>query len=997
MKRIIFTLFLLEAFFTLVSAQNLIPDLLAPYKNDTDCNNWVDSVYNSMTLEEHVGQLFMMVVSPELSVNNETIIQKLIVDNHIGGILFQKGDAEAQAAVTNFCQENAKTPLLIALDGEWGLSMRLENTIQFPKNMTLGAMSDDSLIYCYGKEVGRECREMGIHVNFAPVADVNSNPVNPVIGNRSFGESPEEVASHCIAYFKGIQSQGIIAVGKHFPGHGDTSTDSHEELPLVEHSKERLNAVELYPFRSIIEAGIDGMMSGHLFVPALDTTYQPASLSPKIVNGLLKESMSFGGLIFTDALVMKGVASSEQLCVRALVAGNDILLNPANIEMQIQSIKDALDEGVISRIMLEEKVMKILTYKYIVGLSDYQPVNLLNLKERLNPLHAESLNSVLHQRSVTVLKNLSGNLPLHDLAIYPTASLSIGADNKTTFQEVLQRYNTVPFQTTSFTITKKESDRWSNDFKDYPQLIVAVHSTRTTENEALIELCKTHNVTLVFFVSPYLLSNFAKSIELAKSVVLAYENTVEMQQIAAEAVFGGIDVSGKLPVSVADLFPRGAGITLTKSRISYSRPMDIGVSYDVLNDIEKIANEGVNEKAFPGCQVMVVKNGYVIYDRSFGFFDYAGTHPVMSSDLYDLASLTKTTATLPAIMKLYDQKKISLNDKVSLYLPFLRNTDKESLTVSELLYHQSGLPAFLPFYEKLVDKTSYERPLLKRGRDETYRLPFDGTLYANQNFKFDMSLVSPTRKPNFTIQMAEGMYLHNSFRDSVIQEIVKSPLGQHNKYLYSDLNFILLKELVDVITKEPFDLYLEKTIFRPLGADNIGFYPLARIPKTSIAPTENDQFLRKQILIGYPHDEAAAVLGGVSGNAGLFSNANDIAKYLQMLLNQGTYGGERIFSESTVRLFTESKSKYSRRGLGFDKSRPGDNSLSPVCEAASKTGDVYGHTGFTGTCYWVDPHHQLIYIFLSNRVYPSRGNNKLSSLKIRARIHEVIYKSLGEE
>lgn len=997
MKRLVTVILYIVASFVPLPAQNLIPDLLAPYKNETDCRNWVDSVYNTMTQEERIGQLFMKVISPELTAANKTEIQNLITDTHIGGVLFQKGEAEAQAAITNFAQSCATVPLLVALDGEWGLAMRLANTIQFPRNMTLGAVNNDSLLYCYGKEVGRECREMGIHVNFAPVADVNSNPANPVIGYRSFGEIPENVATNCIAYFKGLQSQGVIAVGKHFPGHGDTSTDSHEELPVVEHPKRRLNAVELYPFRAIIESGIDGMMSGHLYVPALDTTYQPASLSPKVVGDLLKESMQFGGLIFTDALVMKGVSSSKNLCVRALLAGNDVLLDPDNVGMQIQQVKDALDQGVLTRDMLEEKVMKILTYKYIVGLNDYKPVNLENLKERLNPTAALSLNCTLYQSSITVVKNESENLPLHQLVTSPIASLSIGADSKTPFQEQLQAYHNVPCQTISYSIPKKESDKWSNTLKDYPQLIISIHSSRAAEDQALLELCKTHQVTLVFFVSPYLMSNFSESIKFARSVVLAYENTTEMQQSAAEAVFGGINVQGKLPVTVTDLFSEGAGLILWKSRISYSRPMDIGVSYEVLDEIEDVVNEGLAEKAFPGCQVMVVKNGYVIYDRAFGYFDYAKTHPVQNSDLYDLASLTKTTATLPAIMKLYDQKKIRLDDKVSSYLPFLLQTDKENLTIRDLLYHQSGLTPFLPFYEKLINKNSYQGPLLSRKRNKIYTLPFDGTSYANKNFKYDKKLVSPVRKGDYTIQMAEGMYLKDSFRDTVMQEIVRSPLGPLNEYQYSDLNFILLKELVDVVTKESFDTYLDSTLFRPLGADIMGFYPLNRMPKQSIAPTVDDQFLRKQLLVGYPHDEAAAVLGGVAGNAGLFSNANDIAKYLQMLLNQGTYGGERFLSTETVRLFTESKSDFSRRGLGFDKSVKGDNNLSPVCEAASKTEDIYGHTGFTGTCYWVDPHHQLIYIFLSNRVYPSRGNNKLSTLSIRSRIHEVIYKALGVE
>lgn len=997
MKRLLIVILYSVASFVPLSAQILIPDLLAPYKNETDCRNWVDSVYNAMSLDERIGQLFMKVVSPELSELNMNEIQTLITDNHIGGVLFQKGDAEAQAAVTNFAQSCAKLPLLVALDGEWGLSMRLANTIQFPKNMTLGAIHNDSLLYCYGKEVGRECREMGIHVNFAPVADVNSNPGNPVIGNRSFGEIPENVASNCIAYFKGLQSQGVIAVGKHFPGHGDTSTDSHEELPVVDHKKKRLHDVELYPFRAIIESGIDGMMSGHLYVPALDTTFQPASLSPKVVDGLLKESLQFGGLIFTDALVMKGVSSSENLCVRALLAGNDVLLDPDNIGMQMQQVKEALNQGIISRTMLEDKLMKILTYKYIVGLNEYKPILLENLKERLNPLSAQSLNSTLHRRSITVVKNDSDHLPLHQVATSPIASLSIGADSKTSFQAHLQAYSPMVCLTTSSAMSKKESDKWRTTLKDFPQLIVSIHSSRAAENQALVELCKMHQVTLVFFVSPYTMSNFSESITYAKSVVMAYENSAEMQQSAAEAVCGGLDVQGKLPVTVTDLFSEGTGLTLRKSRISYSRPMDIGVSYEALDEIEAVVKEGLAEKAYPGCQVMVVKNGYVIYDRAFGSFDYAQTHPVEISDSYDLASLTKTTATLPAVMKLYDQQKIRLSDKVSSYLPFLLHTDKENLTISDLLYHESGLTPFLPFYEKLIDKDSYKGPLLARKQDNIYTLPFDGTYFANKNFMYEKSLVSAVKKPKYTIQMAEGMYLSDSFRDTVMQEIVRSPLGSLHTYQYSDLNFILLKELVEVVTKESFDTYIDRTLYRPLGAAKMGFHPLTRMPKQSIVPTVDDQFLRKQLLVGYPHDEAAAVLGGVAGNAGLFSNANDIAKYLQMLLNQGTYGGDRFLSAETVRLFTESKSDYSRRGLGFDKSVQGDSKLSPVCDAASKTEDVYGHTGFTGTCYWVDPHQQLIYIFLSNRVHPSRGNNKLSTLSIRSRIHEVIYKALGVE
>lgn len=980
--------------FPITAQKNAEPQLLNSTIDASACRNWVDSVYNTMSLEEQIGQLFMMVVKPDGATSSEQTITRYVENYHVGGLYFSAGSVIDHAEATNRAQAASKIPLLIGLDGEWGLAMRLSDTPQFPRNMMLGALQNDSLIYEYGKEIGRECRRMGIHINFAPVCDVNNNPENPVIGNRSFGEDPQTVTQKALAYMKGLQSQQIIAVAKHFPGHGDTKVDSHEGLPVITHSRERLDQCELYPFKQMIDAGIDGIMTGHLAVPALDPTpQQPASLSSAIINDLLKKELHFKGLTFTDALIMKGASANKQLCIRALKAGNDILLSPNRPDREIESIKNAIKSAQLSRELIEEKVIKILTYKYIAGLSQYHPIKIDSLIAHLNRPAANNLNALIHLQSITLLKNQQEYLPIRQLATRPIASLALGASYNTAFQEHLSLYCDMPLFTLPRNAGSDEIRETNNRLSDYPQLIVSIHSPKLKESEWLKTLCKTHEVTLVFFTPPYRLADFKESIKQAKAVLVGYEPTDLAEQAAAEGVFGGISIQGKLPVTLDGLFEKGAGITTQRNRISYLTPSP-DVNYTRLDEkITQIVREGLDEKAYPGCQVMVIKGGNVIFNRSFGYTAYESNEPVRNNMLYDLASLTKTTATLPAVMKLYDEKRLRLEDKLSHFIPKSKGTDKASITLSDMLYHQSGLVSFVPFYRALIDDNSYDGPLFKSSYSDVYSLPFDGNTYANSLFRFKKEWVADSASADYPLEMAKGIYLHKNFKENIIQQIIDSPLRSKGKYVYSDLNFILLKEVVELLTRTPFDEYVRQTIFLPLGANLIGYQPLKRIDLNRIVPTANDQFLRKQLLRGYPHDEAAAVSGGVAGNAGLFSNANDIAKYLQMLLNKGNYGGENILSQETVNLFTKSKSKVSRRGLGFDKSNGNNPDRSPVCEAASVTSDVYGHTGFTGTCYWVDPHNQLIYIFLSNRIHPDRDNPLLSSLSIRWRIHEAIYES----
>lgn len=983
--------------FPIVSQEKASPQLLTRYYKDPDCRNWVDSVYNTLSLEERIGQLFMMVVSPDGSERSEQQIERYVTQYKVGGIYFSKGDAMDHATATNWAQALAKVPLLVGMDGEWGLAMRLSNTVRYPRNMMLGAIRQDSLIYAYGEEMGKSCRTLGVHINFAPVADVNNNPDNPVIGTRSFGEDPQEVARRATLYMKGLQSQQVIAVAKHFPGHGDTQIDSHKALPVINHDLERLEQIELFPFRQLVKEGIDGVMVGHLYVPSLDeATKLPSSLSPSVINGWLKDKLDFKGLVFTDALVMKGVAAANSVAVKAIVAGNDVLLSPNRLEQEINQVKQALASAQITRTMLEEKVMKILTYKYLVGLNHYKPVDLVDLYERLNPKSATDLNLSLHIGATTLLKNQDETLPLHDLQKYPVASLALGDTDDTPFQLHLDRYMAMPRFSLPVNASADRLREANESLKDYPQLVISIHSVKQKETAFLKALCKTHRVTLVFFTSPYHLREFKESIADARAVVVGYENTDCAQQVVAEGVFGGIAMQGALPVAIAPLFKKGEGLKTEKCRISYFNRDTTINTRQLAKEVEDIVQEGLDNKAFPGCQVMVLKNGSVIYEKAFGRMSYDSGEPVLNTTLYDLASLTKTTATLPAVMKLYDQKKLDLNARLDAYLPKAKGSDKASLKMTELLYHQSGLVAFIPFYRSLIDEESFSGSLFSSNESEWYSIPFDGNTFVNNQFKLKKGVVSDSMTSRHTLQMAEGVWLDQHFKEDVMQQILDSPLRKRGRYVYSDLNFILLKEVVDQITRQPFDKYIRESLFVPLGANLMGFHPLERADKQQIAPTVDDQFLRKQLLRGYPHDEAAAVLGGVAGNAGLFSNANDIAKYLQMLLNEGIYGKERILSAETVRLFVQSKSKVSRRGLGFDKSNGDNPNSSPVCEAASVTSDVYGHTGFTGTCYWVDPHEQLIFIFLSNRVHPDRGNSLLSTLRTRWRIHEAIYRSFQQ-
>jgi beta-glucosidase-like glycosyl hydrolase/CubicO group peptidase (beta-lactamase class C family) len=921
--------------------------------------HWADSVFDAMSYDERIGQLFMVVANPTADKRNMQKLTQYIDSLKIGGILFSKGNPKTQAEVTNRLQKASRIPLLIALDGEWGLSMRLSGTTRFPRNMMLGAIENDTLIHLYGEEVGRQCREMGIHINFAPSLDVNSNINNPVIGTRSFGENPQAVADKGIAYAKGLEKARIISVAKHFPGHGDTSEDSHHVLPMVGHDKEQLDSIELLPFKRYIQEGFAGVMTAHLYVPALDKTKDnPASYSQSIVTDLLKKEYGFQGLLFTDALAMKGatVKKTDNPSVKALQAGNDILLAPATPITDFNAVKQAIEEGVLDLKEVESKCLKILRYKYVAGLNNYQPVKVKGLDERINSPRAAWLAAKLNAEGVTLLKNEADYIPLKQLDKKKTALLLLGDTAGNAFHAMLSKYDSVACFSLGRNAGAAQQQKVYKQLSAYDVIICGIHTVRIPESEALRLLAAKKEMVFAFFTHPYFCRSYRKSLEKSRALVMAYEGSPLAQTYAAQLIYGGIPAKGKLPVSIPHLYYAGTGIFTEKTRLGFHEPEETGLDARRLLAIDSIVGEGLKAKAYPGCRVLVAHKGMVVYDKAFGHYDYEKKQPVREDAVYDLASVSKAAGTLPLVMKMYDKKSFTLADKISDYIPELAASDKKDLIVEDLLYHQTGVVASLSFPASKLPKA-----------------------------------VSDTAKSGFHTEVARSYYVSDAFKDTLMQRIRDSRLGAKGKYLYSCINFVMLQKMVENQAKQPLDSLLQKEFSAGLGARSLTYNPLKTMDTLRIVPTEKDTSIRRQLLRGYVHDELAAFQGGVSGNAGLFASANDLAKMLQLYLNQGEYGGERYLSKETVRLFTQSKSAVSRRGLGFDK--PAVGSKASPCGALAPA-SVYGHTGYTGTCFWIDPDNQLLYIFLSNRVNPTRENNKLSSLDIRTRIQDAIYKAM---
>jgi beta-N-acetylhexosaminidase len=969
--RIVLLLLLIMSTLAPVAAQNNpVVDSALSVQPVPNKQAWIDSVYNSLNIDERIGQFFMVAAYSNKDEAHAKEIERLIKEYKIGGLIFMQGGPGREIILTNRYQALSKTKLLIAIDGEWGVAMRLkDSTLTFPYQLTLGAIQDNKLIERMGNEVAKQCRRLGIHVNFAPDVDVNNNPKNPVINFRSFGEDIHNVADKGVAYMKGMQNEGVMACAKHFPGHGDTDSDSHLSLPVINHNRQRLDSLEMYPFRKLVENGVGSVMAAHLFIPALDSTPKmPTSLSRKVVTGILKEEMGFKGLVFSDALNMKGAAGAGdpgKVCLMAFLAGNDVLLFADDIPQSIELIKNALKNGDISEAEFTQRCKLLLAAKYDAGLYNWRPIPLANLQKELNTPVAEQLIQDLYASALTLAANKDGMLPFKTLDKDSFASVSIGATKQTKFQESLSLYNRFDHYQISKAADAAGYQALLAKLGKYSKVVVGFHdmsqyaSKNYGINQAsltfLKELSAKTQVVVVIFGNPYSLKYF----EGQDWVLVAYEENSSTQHLAAEILFGARPALGKLPVTISSKYAFGIGMnTNPVGRLQYTLPEAVGIASQDLDKIDSLALQAIKDGATPGCQILVVKDGKVIYDKAFGYHTYDTTSPVLTSDLYDLASITKVAATTISLMHQHDENKFFINRRLSEFVPALEGQELGKAYARDVLTHHAGLKPFIPFYAQTLKDTMFAI---------CYRVNADSV---------------------YCLKVTDNLFMRVDYKDSIINTIYSTKLNKNPSYVYSDLGFILMKEVIEDQVQDNYPHFLDTTFYAKLGLPTMGYKPTERFPLSRIAPTEYDKVYRKTLVHGFVHDQGAAMMGGVGGHAGLFSSANDLAILFQMLLNRGEYAGVRYFNPTTVSEFTKQWDTRSRRGLGFDK--PETSGVGgPTSNMASKY--TFGHSGFTGTCVWADPESDLIYVFLSNRVYPDADNRKLLTNSVRTNIHDVIY------
>lgn len=952
------------------------PSQTPPLLESTDLTvhqQWSDSILSEMTLDEKIGQLFMVPVYTNKPLSHRKEIEQLIKNYHIGGIIFMQGGPVRQVNWGNYLQSKSKVPLLVAQDAEWGLGMRLDSTHTFPRQLLMGAIKDPSLIEMFGREVGRQCKRVGVHVNFAPVVDINNNPDNPVINDRSFGENRYNVALRGLKYIQGMQELGVMACAKHYPGHGDTDKDSHKALPVINHDRARLDSIELFPFRLLAYQGVMSMMTAHLYVPAIDPAQNKAtSLSKKAVNDILLDEYGFKGLVFTDALNMQGAigyAEAGQMELDAFLAGNDILLFPQDIPKAKAAIKDAIEDGTITVGELNKRVRKILNAKDWVGLDEYEPLSNKNVYEDLHSPKVESIHRQLVAASMTMAANDGNLVPFKMIDTLSIATVRIGGTEDKAFQQSFAKYYTPATFEIDKDASGSERRKLIDQLDTFEVVVASVHDMSRWSSKSfgvtkqtvdfLEDLQKKTRVVVCLFGSPYSLVHF----EEMRYILVANENTEFSQNVAAQVLFGGIPAQGQLPVSASAKFRYGMGEETAKIRLSYGQPEDVGLLSPDFKELDLVAKEAVTKRATPGCQVFVAKDGHVIYEKYFGHHTYEDNQPVGFYSLYDLASITKIAGSTLALMDLYEARQLDLDRTLSDYMPALRQSNLADLKLREVLTHTAGLKPWIPFYAQTVVDMHWSDAYYCYEPDEI-----------------------------FCIKVADSLYMRKDYVDSMISIIASTDLNSPGQYKYSDLGFYIMKRIIEGMTLRPLDEYLTDGYYRPLGLRFMRYKPLQNFPSEQIVPTEYDQVFRDQVIHGHVHDPGAAMLGGVSGHAGLFSNANDLGVLMQMLLNGGRYGGERFLLESTIEYFTKRQHSRSRRGLGFDKPEPDPDKGTPTADSASL--ESFGHTGFTGTCTWVDPKYNLVYVFLSNRVYPTAENKKLVQLDIRTRIQQAVYDAI---
>ena len=886
-------------------------------------SRWVDSLMRVLTPRQRVGQLFMVAAYSNKSRVDEDSLAWLIRDYGIGGMIFFQGGPVRQARMLNRLQARSPVPLLVAMDGEWGAGMRLDSVLLFPSQMSLGAvpLADSSLIYDMGREIAGQFRRLGMQVNFAPVVDVNNNPGNPVIGFRSWGENPAAVARLSGLYLRGMQDAGVLAVAKHFPGHGDVDTDSHLALPIVRVDRGRLDTLELPPFRSVIGRGVGGVMVAHLNVPALDNSGTPTTLSPAVVTGLLRQQLGFRGVVFTDAMTMQGVLNkvpTGEAEVRALLAGNDILEFSKNVPVALRAVLAAVASGRITQQRVDESCRRVLALKQWAGLHHYQLVAEQNLYADLHPPHARYLSERLTRQSITLLRNQRGILPLQRLDTLRVATLVLGGNavDTTAFQRAVADYLPAAHFYLPAAATMDELENIRARLFSYDLVLVALQNlgrlpatsfgVAPEENLLLRELTKPgQQVILSVFGSAYAVAR-VRDFDRLSAVVQAYEDSPTAQRQAVQVIFGGTGAVGKLPVTVGKNLPAGFGLrTQPGLRLTYGHPEAAGMDNRLEARVDSLMQQALASGSLPGGQVLVARRGVVVLRKSYGTQQApaAGSdagRPVRNTDVYDLDALTEPLAAVPALLKLQEQGKFSLDSTLEHYFPSLSKTNKARLTLRDGRAQAGGQPFVPEFGPALVKRDGKPNP---------------------RWFGADSSAQYP-------LPVGPGLWGSKGLPAQVYAQVGAAAAGPAAvAYLYPGL--------VQQRTGQPLAGFLDKQVYRALGR-NLRFQPLHHFAPGGIVPTAAaNSVLRPRPLRGYAADETTALLGGVSGHAGLFGSANDVAQLAQAYAWGGRYGGQQLFDKSLL-----------------------DSYLGPA---------PWQWQGRTGTYCWVNPTQELVVVLLTNQ------------------------------
>lgn len=960
----------LIAFFACIQLCAQPDPLLVEKERQKEQMIWVEQNYTSMSLKEKIGQLFMPMVFSRKDTAHFQETLKLIEEYKIGGLIFSLGGPLKQSQWLNAFQKASKTPLLVAMDAEWGPAMRLDSVARFPWQMTLGAIQDTSLIRKIGHRMGQQEKRLGVHLSFSPVLDVNTNPQNPIIGNRSFGEDTHQVSAHALALMQGHHQAGILTSGKHFPGHGDTAQDSHKTLPKVSMTAATIDSLSLRPYRTLISHGLSSVMVAHLNVPPWSPNGLPTSLSPVLIQHKLKNEMGFKGLIVTDALNMKGVsnfASSENVDVMAFLAGHDLLLISNDIPKGIAAIEKAYYQGIVTEKRLAHSVKKILKAKFKAGLHQYQPIELSTLHQDLNTPKDTLLYSQAMSKAITLVKNEKQLLPLDEKA--NVAHILLGDASGYPFHNYLNKYAKVPLLKN---ITLQNALTKSADFDT---LIVSFHRSDASpwkaanfnaKERALIKLLATYKtIILNAFVRPYALIDVA-DIDSIEAILWSYQNSVIAQQHSAAILFGAGSATGKLPISAGKKYLVGHGLTLKSlRRLGYATPAQVAIDPLKLKALDTLAKIAIDSMMSPGMQILVARKGQIIYHKSFGHHTYAKNQKIANHHLYDLASLTKILATLPMVMKAVDQDQLSLQTTVAELLPDWKKTNKADLSLKRLLSHHAQLTPWIPFYEETL--TSKKKP--------------DFKFYATQPSQI------------FSVPVAKDLYLKKTYTKQILSAIKESPLLDTLGYIYSDLPYYLLKEYFEKKEAKGLDQLVNDFLYEPLKLNSLTFNPYLKFPDSILVPSEKDTYFRNRLLQGYVHDMGAAMQGGVGGHAGLFGTAYAVGVVMQMYLQGGYYNGQQLLSKTVIDQFNQCYfcSENNRRGVGFDKPEMNPKSANFEPLASNKS---FGHFGFTGTYAWADPEKEMVIVFLSNRTYPTMENKLLVKHNIRTRMRRLVYEAL---